>query len=129
MKKYLSLAFAFIVSFQIYSSENIWELISGGSYDVATEISLSRNKSENIYNLYLSTLYNILGDLDKAAIYNFEYFKNPANTVQKAIQNAEEITNRHSHGNVLAFFGVQLWELGQKDIALEYLEMALQKKP
>jgi len=129
LKKHIILLLALALSLPVFSSENLWELIIDGSYDEAVSLSLSLKDSEDIYNLHLSTLYNILGDLDRAAVYDFEFFKNPHNTVQKAVNGAEEISSRYDQGNVLAFFGVQLWELGQKERALEYLEDALEKTP
>lgn len=97
------------ILFNIYSQDSFWVSIQNNSLHEAEKIALERVKNDEIYHLYLSNIYSLLGDQDKFGIYRFNYDKNPNNNYDLN-EIATEISNEYESSYIYSFLGILLWE-------------------
>ncbi len=127
MKKYIIISVLFtVVSVQAFCTDDFWTFIEKNELEKAKEYALKTSSDEEIYFLYLSVVYNLLGDLHKSSVARFDYYKNPYNNV-KLTDLANDIYKEHNKESyVLSFLGIMLWENNYKDYAKKYLRESVE---
>jgi len=114
MKKSIIIGILFLINLLTVFGENefekiFWNEIANNEFEKAISIIKPNQSKNEIYKLYLSTAYNLLGDYEKSYQFQFEYYNNPNNSID-IVEKVKELSTEMKDPNIDTFLGVLLWE-------------------